>query len=256
MRLLSVHGKERLVAITFPGFGLDNTALATFSGLTAVRLFCSGHDNMEPIGNGSEGDAYRYTKKVLKSLPNANSLCQIYTEVAETRGISSWTRAAYQDLRAHFFRDGQCKIRFAPGAARIAFGELSLGTGDEEPEPMGKLHDIIRIISIAHADEYDRYLGRDGHRPSFKEFDEMYGQRIAKHWTAMKRMLRRRKYGKRRYTIVPLDDFATANAYHEYTEPHGWHQSLNSAKLIISPRTSPGTPGGYPRPASSLGCPS
>ena len=177
---------------------------------------------MEPIGNGSEGDAYRYTKKVLKSLHNANSLCQIYTEVAETRGISSWTRAAYQDLRAHFFRDGQCKIRFAPGAARIAFGELSLGTGDEVPEPMGKLHDIIRIISIAHADEYDRYLGRDSHRPSFKEFDEMYGQRIAKHWTAMKRMLRRRMYGKRRYTIVPLDSFETANKYHEYTKPHGW----------------------------------
>ena len=85
---------------------------------------------MEPIGNGSEGDAYRYTKKVLKSLSNAMALRSIYEEIAAERGISSWTRAAYQDLRAHFFRDGQCKIRFAPGAARIAFGELSLGTGD------------------------------------------------------------------------------------------------------------------------------
>lgn len=177
---------------------------------------------MEPIGNGSEGDAYRYTKKVLKSLPNAARLYSIYSEVAAARGISSWTRAAYQDLRAHFFRDGQCKIRFAPGAARIAFGELDLGTGDEEPEPIGRLHDIIRIVSIAHADEYDRYMGKDGHRPSFKEFDEMYGKRIAAHWSAMRRQLRKRKYGPRRYKIIPLDDFETANQYYDYTKPFGW----------------------------------
>lgn len=177
---------------------------------------------MEPIGNGSEGDAYRYTKKVLKSLPNAMTLRSIYEEIATERGISSWTRAAYQDLRAHFFRDGQCKIRFAPGAARIAFGELSLGTGDEEPEPIGRLHDIIRIISIAHADEYDRYLGKDGERPTFKDFDETYGKRIAAHWGAMRRQLRRRKYGPRRYTIIPLENFETANKYYEYTKPHGW----------------------------------
>ncbi len=177
---------------------------------------------MEPIGNGSEGDAYRYTKKVLKSLPNAMNLRSIYDEIAAERGISSWTRAAYQDLRAHFFRDGQCKIRFAPGAARIAFGELSLGTGDEEPEPIGRLHDIIRIISIAHADEYDRYLGKDGERPTFKDFDEIYGKRIAAHWGAMRRQLHRRKYGPRRYTIIPLENFDTANKYYEYTKPHGW----------------------------------
>lgn len=64
--------------------------------------------------NGSEGDAYRYTKKVLQSLPNAAFIESIYKEVAENRKLSSWTRAAYMDLRSTFFRDGQCKIRFAP----------------------------------------------------------------------------------------------------------------------------------------------
>ena len=53
---------------------------------------------------GSEGDAYRYTKKVLQTLPNSRLLESIYTEVAEKRGLSSWTRAAYVDLRATFFR--------------------------------------------------------------------------------------------------------------------------------------------------------
>lgn len=181
--------------------------------------------------NGSEGDAYRYTKKVLMALPNRWSLQSIYEKVAQERGISSWTRAAYQDVRAHFFRDGQCKIRFAPGAARLAFGELSLGTGDEEPGPIGRLHDIIRIISIAHSREYDRYLGMDGRRPSFKELDEIYGQRIAKHWSAMKRMLRRRTYGQRRYKIIPLDDFETAKEYAEYTKPHVWCH-LNSQSMF------------------------
>ena len=181
--------------------------------------------------NGSEGDAYRYTKKVLMALPNRARLQAIYEEVAQKRGISSWTRAAYQDVRAHFFRDGQCKIRFAPGAARLAFGELSLGTGDEEPGPIGRLHDIIRIISIAHSREYDRYLGVDGRRPSFKELDEIYGQRIAKHWSAMKRMLRRRKYGQQRYEIIPLDEFETANKYAEYTKPHVWCH-LNSKSMF------------------------
>lgn len=181
--------------------------------------------------NGSEGTAYRYTKKVLMALPNRCSLQSIYEKVAQERGISSWTRAAYQDVRAHFFRDGQCKIRFAPGAARLAFGELSLGTGDEEPGPIGRLHDIIRIISIAHSGEYDRYLGMDGRRPSFKELDEIYGQRIAKHWSAMKRMLRRRKYGQRRYKIIPLDEFETAKEYAEYTKPHVWCH-LNSKSMF------------------------
>lgn len=181
--------------------------------------------------NGSEGDAYRYTKKVLMALPNRWALQSIYEKVAQERGISSWTRAAYQDVRAHFFRDGQCKIRFAPGAARLAFGELSLGTGDEEPGPIGRLHDIIRIISIAHSSEYDRYLGMDGGRPTFKELDEIYGQKIAKHWSAMKRMLRRRKYGQRRYKIIPLDEFETAKEYAEYTKPHVWCH-LNSQSMF------------------------
>lgn len=197
----------------------------------SFQILNRGQMLAKETANGSEGDAYRYTKKVLLSLPNRESLRRIYEEIAQNRGISSWTRAAYQDVRAHFFRDGQCKIRFAPGAARIAFGELSLGTGDEEPGPIGRLHDIIRIISIAHSGEYDRYLGRDGLRPSFKELDEIYGQRIAKHWSAMKRMLRRRHYGQRRYRIIPLDDFETAKEYARYTEPHVWCH-LNSKSMF------------------------
>lgn len=165
------------------------------------------------------------------ALPNRGRLQTIYEKIARERGISSWTRAAYQDVRAHFFRDGQCKIRFAPGAARLAFDELSLGTGDEEPGPIGRLHDIIRIISIAHSSEYDRYLGMDGRRPTFKELDKIYGQKIAKHWSAMKRMLRRRKYGQRRYKIIPLDEFETAKEYAGYTEPHVWCH-LNSRSMF------------------------
>lgn len=172
---------------------------------------------------GSEGDAYRYTKKVLMGLPNATRLQEIYTEVARNRGISSWTRAAYMDLRATFFRDGQCKIRFAPGAARIAFGELELGTGDEQLYDVSQFHDILRIISIAHFKDYTRHLAdRDGHLATYRSLEAVYGTKVTADWCKMKRRLRRMKYGPRRYKIIELDCFETANKYYEYTKPHDW----------------------------------
>lgn len=172
---------------------------------------------------GSEGDAYRYTKKVLMGLPNAGRLQEIYTEVARNRGISSWTRAAYMDLRATFFRDGQCKIRFAPGAARIAFGELELGTGDEQLYDVSQFHDILRIISIAHCKDYTRHLAdRDGHLATYRSLEAVYGTKVTADWCKMKRRLKRMKYGPRRYKIIELDCFETANKYYEYTKPHDW----------------------------------
>lgn len=172
---------------------------------------------------GSEGDAYRYTKKVLQSLPNSCFIESIYKEVAEKRGISSWTRAAYMDLRATFFRDGQCKIRFAPGAARIAFGELSLGTGDEELVEISNFRDMLRIISIAHCKDYTRHLvSKDGEKLTYQTMLAIYGTKATANWSWMKRKLRRMKYGERRYKIIELDSFETAKQYAEYTKPHTW----------------------------------
>ena len=173
--------------------------------------------------NGSEGTAYRYTKKVLMALPNRGRLQAIYEEIARNKGISSWTRAAYMDLRAHFFKDGQCKIRFAPGAARIAFGTLELGTGDEQLTEICNLHDILRIISIAHSTEYTRHLAPIGGEPmSFQDLFAMYGSTVTKDWSSLKRKLKRRKYGERKYRIIELDCFETANKYYEYTKPYSW----------------------------------
>ena len=180
-------------------------------------------DNRSQDTYGSEGDAYRYTKKVLMGLPNANRLQEIYAEVAQNRGISSWTRAAYMDLRATFFRDGQCKIRFAPGAARIAFGELELGTGDEQLYDVSQFHDILRIISIAHFKDYTRHLAdKDGHLATYHSLEAVYGTKVTADWCKMKRRLKRMKYGPRRYKIIELDCFETANKYYEYTKPHDW----------------------------------
>lgn len=180
-------------------------------------------DNRSQDTYGSEGDAYRYTKKVLMGLPNAGRLQEIYAEVARNRGISSWTRAAYMDLRATFFRDGQCKIRFAPGAARIAFGELDLGTGDEQLYDVSQFHDILRIISIAHCKDYTRHLAdRDGQLATYRSLEAVYGTKVTADWCKMKRRLRRMKYGPRRYRIIELDCFETAHKYFEYTKPHDW----------------------------------
>ena len=192
---------------------------------------------------GSEGDAYRYTKKVLQTLPNSRLLESIYTEVAEKRGLSSWTRAAYVDLRATFFRDGQCKIRFAPGAARIAFGELELGTGDEELVKVSNFRDMLRIISIAHCKDYTRHLvSKDGETLTYERMLAIYGTKTTSNWSWMKRKLRRMKYGERRYKIIELDSFETAKKYADYTRPHTWchlngenmykHYSMSSTSNI------------------------
>ena len=126
------------------------------------------------LGPGSEGDAYRYTKKVLKSLPNASRVEHIYREIARNKGISSWTRACYEELRTQFFRDSQCKIKFAPGVARIAYGELEFGTGDEDFRQLADLRDFVRIISIAHFETFTRHLALDGKELSFKDLVERY----------------------------------------------------------------------------------
>ena len=173
--------------------------------------------------NGSEGDAYRYTKKVLQSLPNASFIESIYKEVAENRNLSSWTRAAYMDLRSTFFRDGQCKIRFAPGAARIAFGELELGTGDEELTKISSFRDMLRIISIAHCKDYNRHLvSTQGEQLTYEKMLAIYGTKATANWSAMKRKLKRMKYGPRKYKIIELDTFETAKQYADYTKPHTW----------------------------------
>lgn len=181
------------------------------------------------LGPGSEGDAYRYTKKVLVNLPNVDEIRHIYTEIACNRGISSWTRACYEELRRQFFRDGQCKIKFAPGLARIAFGELLFGTGDEDFRELADLRDFLRIISIAHFTEFSRHLAVDGKNLTFKDLVDRFGSTVSGNWKEMKRELARIKYGPRRYRVIWLDSFATANQYHKYTLPHGWcHLSSKS----------------------------
>ena len=185
------------------------------------------------LGPGSEGDAYRYTKKVLLSLPNRAELERIYEEIASNRGISSWTRAAYMELRRQFFRDGQCKIKFAPGAARIAFGELLFGTGDEDFRQLADLRDYIRIISIAHFEEYTRHIAIGGNQLSFQELTERYGGTAADNWKELKKELRKISYGPRRYRIIWLDQFETGKPYYKYTQPHGWCH-LNSKSMFDS----------------------
>jgi len=178
--------------------------------------------NEQELGPGSEGDAYRYTKKVLLSLPNVEEIRRIYTEIAYNRNISSWTRACYEELRRQFFRDGQCKIKFAPGLARIAYGELLFGTGDEDFRQLADLRDFVRIISIAHFTEFTRHIAIDGRQMSFKDLVDRFGSTVTGNWKELKKELRGIKYGPRRYRVIWLDSFETAHEYYGYTAPHSW----------------------------------
>ena len=160
-------------------------------------------------------------------------LRSIYSEVARNRNVSSWTRACYEELRRQFFRDGQCKIKFAPGVARITFGELYMGTGDEDFRQLADLRDFIRIISIAHFEEYTRHLVLNGETMTYEALTSRFGNTVAGNWKELKKELSRIKYGPRRYKIIWLDRFETGKAYYKYTEPHGWCH-LNSASMFRS----------------------
>lgn len=191
---------------------------------------------MERKGFGSEGDAYRYTKKVLlgEYRPDNNKADALYCSLTgqsasidvkeafmERAKLSgkSWTREFYEEMRRVFFRDKDTDIRFAPGVARIAASEAILfGTDWEEGIKILSLREIVKMISVNHNNEYDRYLNNF----SFRRLEMMYGTIVDECWHETKKNIERMKFGPRRYQITELKDFKTANKFYEATQPNGW----------------------------------
>jgi len=177
---------------------------------------------MTPTGFGSEGDAYRYTKKVLlksaasevKALPVPNGM--------------SWTRAYYEKIRRVFFRDGQSDIRYAPGVARIvSSAEVLFATDWEKGDRVESLREIVRLVSMNHRDEYDRHLNN----LTYVELEKRYGRQLDNDWNHTREILESLDYGPARYDITELVDFATANAFLEATGKHRWCHLAHESTL-------------------------
>lgn len=170
---------------------------------------------------GSEGEAYRYVKKFLLHHDQENpgfidSFGAHVRDYSEKYMVSA-LRAFFMELRHTFFRNGVGDIYFAPGVARLAV-ELEFHKDSPNYRSLDNLVYIVNMISTAHRGDYDRNLNGI----SYKELNETYGVVVQQNWKEIKELLKTMEYGPRRYTIIKLDSFETAQKYKEYTEPHTW----------------------------------
>ena len=115
-------------------------------------------------------------------------------------------------LRNTFFHDGITNIKFEPGAARIAYGELGL-QANEDTRKLTLLKKMLQEISIAHETDYDSNLNG----MTFKELNERFGTSIHKADAETEEKLKNKTYDKSDYIIKWIPDFKTAQQYRQYT---------------------------------------
>ena len=120
-------------------------------------------------------------------------------------------------VRNEFFgRDSGSNIKFEPGAARIAFNDLNLENRNENARGIATLAKIIKIISEAHADEYN--LDLNG--LSYDELETKFGARVDELDEAEKTALANSVYEKSDYVIEEIPNHEAAKKYYQYTNPN------------------------------------
>lgn len=165
----------------------------------------------------SEGDAYKYMKKVLLSLPNADELAADYGE--------NWTREIFNKLRADFVHSG-CDVYFVPGIARILYGELGYDSEDEDTAKVRQLRSIVKFITMAHKGQFTKHLAHIGADRTvsapftYEQLHSMFDKSIKQATDAERNNFK--SEGKTNYTVIWLTDFETANQYLEYCTADPW----------------------------------
>ena len=136
----------------------------------------------------------------------------ILTEKGNTQTVIEYLE---HNVRNTFFHDGITSIKFEPGAARIAYGELGM-QAHEDTRKLTLLKKMLREISIAHETEYDSNLNG----MTFDELKERFGASIHKADSETEERLKTKTYDKSDYIIEWIPDFNTAQQYRQYTD-HG-----------------------------------
>lgn len=212
---------------------------------------------MNLLLEASEGDAYKYMKKVLLALPNADELAADYGE--------NWTREIFNKLRNDFVHAG-CDVYFIPGIARIVYGELDYDSEDEDTAKIRQLRSIVKFITIAHKGQFNRYLAHINDDKSisnpftFEQLQSMFNKNI-KHSADIERnnfKNSNKNANKTNYTVIWLKDFETAHKYLKYCTANSWcyfedegtfdtyARSGNKLYLALAPgfeKLKPGDPG-------------
>ena len=134
----------------------------------------------------------------------------ILTEKGNTQTVIEYLE---HNLRNTFFHDGKTSIKFEPGAARIAYGELGM-QANEDTRKLNLLGKILQEISIAHETEYDSNLNG----MTFDELNERFGASIHKADAETQEKLKNKTYDRSDYIIKWIPDFSTATQYRKYTD--------------------------------------
>ena len=161
------------------------------------------------------------TKRIIRNvLPKFNNVFDeiakddennpILTEKGNTQTVIEYLE---HNLRNTFFHDGKTSIKFEPGAARIAYGELGM-QANEDTRKLNLLGKILQEISIAHETEYDSNLNG----MTFDELNERFGASIHKADAETQEQLKNKTYDKSDYVIKWIPDFRTATQYRQYTD--------------------------------------
>lgn len=118
-------------------------------------------------------------------------------------------------VRISFFHNDYANIKFEPGIARIAYGELGL-QGNEDSQSLNKLAIILKIISQEHSNEFDATL--NGY--SFDDLEYEYGEDASKLSKEDQDEINNKTYTRNTdYTIVKINSFEEAEKFYQYTNP-------------------------------------
>ena len=134
----------------------------------------------------------------------------ILTERGNTQTVIEYLE---HNVRNTLFHDGITNIKFEPGAARVAYGELGM-QAHEDTRKLTLLKKMLQEISIAHETEYDSNLNG----MTFDELKERFGASIQKADSETEKRLKTKTYDKSDYIIEWIPDFKTAQQYRQYTD--------------------------------------
>ena len=160
---------------------------------------------IESLFLGTYGQALRRVAKDGDGNP-------ILTQRGDTQTLLQYLE---RQVRSAFFHNDHADIRFEPGIARIAYGELGM-QGNEDRASLQRLGAILKVVSQAHAGEYDPDLNG----MTFAELDRRFGGEASAAGRAEVDRVDGAEYsGGGGYTIVRIESFEEARRFYRYTNP-------------------------------------
>ena len=115
------------------------------------------------------------------------------------------------EIRNRFFHSAS-NIKFEPGVARIAYGELNMHEG-KNSDKIEELNYIVNRISDCHLMDYDSDLNGC----TFKMLDSLFGRDYQEHVKELQQTLTDNVYDTSEYIIKEINDFEMAKPYLKYT---------------------------------------